>query len=174
MKKLILTLLFATLIASLPAHATVEIEDAFSPHQGATALVVKTINEATSSIRIAAYGFSSKQIANALLAAHNRGVDVEAVLDMKANRARGIGGYLASNGIPIRLNGHYAILHDKFMIIDNAKLELGSFNYTKSAELRNAENVIVISGKPDIVRDYQAQWTKLWNEADPQLVVTSK
>ena len=157
------------LIAS-PAHAERgDIEDAFSPYQGATDLILKTIDHAHHAIRVAAYGFTSKPIAEALVAAHRRGVDVEAVLDEKANRSRGLAGYLSANGVPVRLNGHYAILHDKFMIVDWRKLELGSFNYTSSAETRNAENVIVISGHKKIIRDYAGQWDRLWGEGEPAM-----
>ena len=52
---------------------------AFSPARGATALVVKTIGEAKHSVRVAAYSFTSKPIAEALLSAHRRGIDVEVV-----------------------------------------------------------------------------------------------
>ena len=54
-------------------------EVAFSPHGGAAELVVKTIGDARKSIRVAAYGFTSKPIAVALLDARKRGVDVKVV-----------------------------------------------------------------------------------------------
>ena len=174
MRKLIILIVFGALLAATPAHAErTSIEDAFSPHQGATAMIVKTINSAHHSICVAAYGFTSKPIAEALIVAHRRDVDVEAVLDMKANRHYGLAGILNANGIPVRLNGHYAILHDKFMIIDHRKLELGSFNYTRSAESRNAENVLVISGHKKLIRDYAQQWSRLWNEAAPFMALSS-
>jgi phosphatidylserine/phosphatidylglycerophosphate/cardiolipin synthase-like enzyme len=167
MKRIFIFILTLSLCAfSVGARAEITIEDAFSPSQGATDLIVKTIDGAHTTIRVAAYGFTSKPIAEALIAAHRRGVDVEAVLDMKANRRYGMSWFLAENGIPVRPNGRYAILHDKFMIVDDEKLELGSFNYTKSAEIRNAENVLVIAGQKNIVRDYANQWNRLWSEGE--------
>jgi hypothetical protein len=50
----------------MPAAST---EVAFSPSGGATALVVKTIEDARHSIRVAAYSFTSKPIAKALIQA---------------------------------------------------------------------------------------------------------
>jgi phosphatidylserine/phosphatidylglycerophosphate/cardiolipin synthase-like enzyme len=65
----------AFLLIGAPAHAT-SAEVAFSPNRGAMDLVIRTIASAKSNIRIAAYGFTSKPIALALLQAHKRGVDL--------------------------------------------------------------------------------------------------
>jgi len=160
-----------TLTIAPPCTAGVWVEDAFSPHRGATELIIKTIDEARHSIHVAAYGFTSRPIAEALVEAHERGVDVAVVLDKRANRRHGVARLLAMHGIPVRLNGHYAILHDKFMIVDRRKLELGSFNYTRSAESRNAENVLVIAGQAKLIRDYGREWHRLWDEAEPEFVL---
>ncbi len=100
--------------------------------------------------------------------AHQRGVDVKVVLDKRQNSTRSLLSFLQENGIPTRINGHYAIMHNKFMIIDGNVLELGSFNYTKAAEEKNAENVIVMHNTPQVIEDYTRQWEKLWNEGEKQ------
>ena len=141
------------------------LQDAFSPHQGATELVVKTIEEAKKSVHVATYSFTSRPIAEALVAAHDKGVDVEVVSD-KTNENKKILDYLTAHNIPVRINYRYRIMHDKFMIIDEQTLELGSFNYTYAAEERNAENVLVIHNAETTAKDYSAQWKKFWNEGD--------
>ena len=55
------------------------VEVAFSPSGGATELVVKVIGAAKQSIRVAAYAFTSRPIAKALVEARKLGVDVEIV-----------------------------------------------------------------------------------------------
>ena len=158
--------LAAVLVFSTPALAgAVTMEDAFSPHQGATELVVRTINEARKSIHVAAYSFTSKPIAAALVAAHDSGLDVEIVLDKSQADGR-MTRYLAGHGVPIRINYRYSIMHDKFMVIDGTTLELGSFNYTAAAENKNAENVLVIRNAAQVIEDYGRQWQKLWSEAE--------
>lgn len=150
--------------------SAVTFEIAFSPRQGATNLVVKTIGEARKSIHVAAYSFTSKPIADALIADHDRGIDVDVVLD-KSQRERSMAGYIEAHGIPTRINSKYAIMHDKFMVIDGNTVELGSFNYTAAAEKSNAENVLVIRGSDKEAKDYDNQWKKLWAEAKaPNLV----
>jgi len=75
---------YAALTAGGPVTlpATGELEVAFSPHGGCTALVVKVINSTKHSIRVLAYSFTSAPIAKALVDAHKRGVDVQVVVDI--------------------------------------------------------------------------------------------
>jgi phosphatidylserine/phosphatidylglycerophosphate/cardiolipin synthase-like enzyme len=158
-----------SLLLFLPvmAFAKPATEQAFSPHQGATALIVRTIGEAQKSIRVAAYTFTSHTIAEALAYARQRGVNVQVVLNESERTSRSsVAEWLADNGIPVRFNSRYSIMHDKFLIIDDTTLETGSFNFTKAAENRNAENVLVLHDDPQAVADYTQQWEKLWGEAE--------
>jgi phosphatidylserine/phosphatidylglycerophosphate/cardiolipin synthase-like enzyme len=98
--------------------------------------------------------------------AQERGVNVNIVLDKSQRTGHGsLYKYMQENEVPTRINSNYAIMHNKFMIIDGKILELGSFNYTKSAEEKNAENVLVLRNKPKVIKDYSKQWKKLWDEA---------
>lgn len=161
MKSLALCLL---LVPSLPAGAS-DIQVAFSPNGGATNLVVHTIESAHNSIRMAAYTFTSAPIAQALINAHRRGVDVRLVVDRRQNYR----GYtqvhnVENNGIEVRGDSHCAIMHDKFIVVDDKTVEEGSFNYTAAAEHRNAENVLVLHDR-NVAKEYGAEWQRLWKEA---------
>ncbi len=52
--------------------------------------------------------------------------------------------FLASEGVPVRVDSQYTIMHDKFIVVDGATVEEGSFNYTAAAENRNEENVLAL------------------------------
>lgn len=151
--------------AESPKATTYEV--AFSPRQGATELIVKAIEEAKYSIKLAAYSFTSKPIAEALVSAHRRGVTVQAVLD-KSNKTGKYSSatFLSHMGVPTRINSHYAIMHNKYMVIDETNVQLGSFNYSKAAENKNAENVLYIKNNPELAKAYSRDWQKLWNEAE--------
>ncbi len=147
----------------------------FSPGvSGPTAesVVLQAINGSKKSIHLAAYSFTSKPIAEALVAAHKRGVEVKALLD-KSNKAKaGKQNYsgaqfLANMGIETRINSRYAIQHNKFMVIDGTSVETGSFNYTTAAAKRNAENALLITDAPDLAKNYEREWQRLWDESDP-------
>lgn len=151
---------------STPADGTIEV--AFSPKAGATELVVKAIVSAKKSIRLAAYSFTSKPIAQALVDAHKRGVDVQIVVDKSQKSERYTSAtFLANLGIPTRVDSQHAIQHNKFMVIDGAHVETGSFNYTSAAEQRNAENVMVIWNNPKLAATYTDNWWEHWNHSEP-------
>jgi len=137
------------------------VEAAFSPQAGALELILRSIHEAKTSIHIAAYSFTSKPIATALRDAHHRGVKVKLVADVKANRKYSAIQFLANAGVPVRTNDKFAILHDKYMVIDESIVQTGSFNYTAAAATRNAENVIVIRDSA-IAHQYLSDWQGLW------------
>jgi phosphatidylserine/phosphatidylglycerophosphate/cardiolipin synthase-like enzyme len=146
-------------------HATIEV--AFSPNMGATDLVVKAIGEGRKTIRVAAYSFTSKDIAQALLNAHKRGLDVKVVVDKSQAKARYTSAhFLANVGIPTRVDHRYAIMHNKFIVIDGVNVELGSFNFTAAAEHKNAENVMVLRGDPKVAKEYMGEWDRLWGESE--------
>ena len=42
------------------------------------------------------------------------------------------------------------------MVIDSATIITGSFNFTKAAEEKNAENLLVIKDAPELVKAYEA------------------
>jgi len=46
------------------------------------------------------------------------------------------------------------IAHNKIMVIDRECVITGSFNFTKAAEEKNAENILVIRGDPDLTSKY--------------------
>ena len=164
-----LQIIILALLLVLPLQAWAKgehIETAFSPAQGATALIVKTIDSAQASIQVAAYSFTSRPIAEALVRAHKKGIDVRVVLNKNQRDCRYcMAKLLQKNAVPTRFDRRYAIMHNKFMIVDRHTLQTGSFNYTSSAEKRNAENVMVLHNAPKTIRAYDHQWTKLWGES---------
>ncbi|MBX9865499.1 MAG: phospholipase D family protein [Burkholderiales bacterium] len=154
--------------ASTPINAGASFDIGFSPNQGGLPLILKAIDSSKKSIHVAAYSFTSKPIAQALLSASKRGVDVKVIADQKSNSGKySATTYLANNGVVVKLDGNYPIFHHKFMVIDGVDLETGSFNYSAAAEAKNAENVIVLWNVPQIAQTYNNQWNSLWQEATP-------
>ncbi|VFP87311.1 phospholipase D family protein [Candidatus Erwinia haradaeae] len=158
------------IITPLPkTMASTSIQDiivGFSPGQTAKQIILLAISEAHKSIDIAAYSFTSKPIALALIDAQNRGVNVRLVADKKSNSSRYTAvTYLTNHHIAVKLNEKYAIMHNKFIIIDGHSIETGSFNYTQSAVERNAENVIYLRNYPKISEKYMIEFNRLWKES---------
>jgi phosphatidylserine/phosphatidylglycerophosphate/cardiolipin synthase-like enzyme len=165
---LILTVLMLATV--LPARAA-EVAVAFSPGYGgltAEALVLEGIHDARGSINVAAYSFTSRAIANALVDASRRGVDVRIVTDQSSRNILYNGPQsLANAGIPVRVSSEYAVMHNKFMVIDGISIQTCSFNYTQAAADRNAENVLYIRNHPQLAQEFQVEWLRLWDKAKP-------
>jgi phosphatidylserine/phosphatidylglycerophosphate/cardiolipin synthase-like enzyme len=93
-----------------------------------------------------------------LVDAHKRGVKVEAILD-KSQRKEGYteATFLTNMKIPTYIDSKHAIAHNKVMVIDKATVITGSFNFTKAAEDKNAENLLIIKSK-DLAKLYLENW----------------
>ena len=125
---------------SPPPLTSVILSVCFSPKGGCTDAVVQELDGAKTSILVQAYSFTSAPIAKALVAAHERGIKVEILLD-KSNLTSqySSGPFVTRTGIPTKIDSAHDIAHNKIMIIDGEIVITGSFNFTKSAEDKNAE-----------------------------------
>ena len=65
--------------------------------------------------------------------------------------------FLAHAGIPTMIDAKHAIAHNKVMVIDGEVVVTGSFNFTKAAEEKNAENLLVIRDRAMACK-YTANW----------------
>lgn len=165
-KRVLAGLVCLLLSAAHPVIAAPSVEAGFSPEGTALQLVLKTIESAQHDIRLMGYSFTSPEVVSALVRAKGRGVDVKIVLDEKGNRSKASQAAMnvvVNAGIPLRTNGHYAIMHDKVIIVDNQTVESGSFNMTRSAASRNSENVLVINDVPEVAQTYLQHWQSRWD-----------
>ncbi len=138
-------ILLCAFITTSAQAATPEPEVCFSPKGNCTDLLVDKILSAKQSVYIQAYGFTSKPIADALIAKSVQGKDIQIILDEKSSSQKNsVLPQLRANKINVWLDGKHAIAHNKIIIIDGHIVELGSFNFTKQAEVSNAENLIII------------------------------
>ncbi len=137
----------------IPSVGTAEVF--FSPRGGATEAIVKEINHTKSEILIQAYSFTSAPIAKALLEAHKRGVKIEAVLDKSQRSEKYTSAtFLLNEGIPVLIDDKHQIAHSKIFVIDRQTIITGSFNFTKAAEEKNAENLLILKGNKPLVDQY--------------------
>jgi len=149
----------------LPQNTPVNVY--FIPKGGCTNAIINEIEQAKTEILVQAYSFTSAPIAKALVDAHKRGVSVEAILD-KSQRTEKYSGatFLANNRIPVYIDAAHAIAHNKIIIIDKQTVITGSFNFTKAAESKNAENLLIITSK-DLADYYLDNWQGHRRHSEP-------
>ena len=105
--------------------------------------------------------FHVEPVAVALLKAHKAGVNVRVVVTRANATARyTTATVLANQGVQVRADYRYAIVHDKFIVVDGDTVETGSFNFTAAASSKNAENVLVLHDLAAAQR-YEREWERL-------------
>lgn len=172
MRKTLYMLAVLSVVMAAPVMATQspDLQAGFTSadQHSALQLVLNAVNGTQRNIDIAAYSFTSKPVATALIAAQHRGVTVRVLADAKANSDRYTAvTFLANQGVPVRLTNKYSAMHNKFMVVDGDTVQTGSLNYSASAASRNAENVLLVKNAPTLAATYQTEFNRLWNEADP-------
>lgn len=161
---------------ALPASGTAEV--LFSPWDDAEGRLIEMLGEAQGSIHVQAYLLTSRSIAKALLQAHQRGVRVQLLADaeMVRNSANSQIPKLAKAGIPVWLETRYANAHNKIMLVDaegrHPVLITGSYNYTWSAQARNAENLLILRDNPPLMARYMHNWQRHRRDATPYTAET--
>jgi phosphatidylserine/phosphatidylglycerophosphate/cardiolipin synthase-like enzyme len=166
MKRWGLLLLLSALMAPAPAQAdaavSCKVKGLFHSQGNIGVAVIEELRQARSSLLLALYGFDNWALAEELGMAVGRGVSVNVKIDAaKSNEKREakIVAFLKRAGVrvqPVALEGRN---HNKFAVIDRAKVITGSYNWTLKAE-RNWENVLILDC-PEMARVYAAEWEKI-------------
>ena len=74
--------------------------------------------------------------------------------------------FLKNHGVAVWIDDGHAIAHNKVILIDGETVITGSFNFSKAAEERNAENLLIIEGRPDLASAYTANFEKHLGHAE--------
>jgi phosphatidylserine/phosphatidylglycerophosphate/cardiolipin synthase-like enzyme len=148
--------------ATQPIVPAISIEPHFAPEEVIGPLIVKLIDGAQHSLDIAAYSFTHTEIAAAVIRAHERGVHVRLVMDlMNASGRNSRIPDLIKAGIEVRIRHKDGDQHSKYLIIDQAIVVTGSYNFTARADERNSENVVVIRIAPKVDEEFAADYQML-------------
>jgi phosphatidylserine/phosphatidylglycerophosphate/cardiolipin synthase-like enzyme len=161
----------SALAAELPAEGSTEV--LFTPWDDVEGGLIAVLAKARRSIQVQAYLLTSRNIAKALLQAHQRGVKVEILADA-GTALKGESSQipqLAAAGIPVWLETRYANAHNKVMLVDvgsaHPAVLTGSYNYTWSAQARNAENLLILRDNHALANAYLKNWLRHQREAEP-------
>ncbi len=155
---------------------------AFRPNTPVEALLISAIDASKTSIRVALYEFSSRNIFQALQRAKRRGVNVQVILDYSNSfpenepgadyhrrRSEQIWG-LVRDKFDVRiLRGvsQFGINHNKFGVFDGKMAEFGSYNWSYTSEHSHYENANFSIEKPRVA-GLNAYYDYLWERAVPE------
>jgi phosphatidylserine/phosphatidylglycerophosphate/cardiolipin synthase-like enzyme len=124
----------------------VDFEVYFSPDDQPADRIVELLYGAQASIVFMAFSFTSDDISQALQDRFNADVTVRGVMETDQVRTNEGTEYdtLRQLGMIVRLDGNPGDMHHKVIIIDERIVITGSYNFSRSAEERNDENVLII------------------------------
>ena len=149
------------------------VEALFTPWDDAEGAIIRALAEAQQSIHVQTYLLTSRSISQALISAKKRGVAVAILADQKMldTGQNSQIPLLAAADIPVRLETRYAIAHNKIILIDaktpHGIVITGSYNFTWSAQARNAENLLILRDNPALLQRYLNNWQRHHAEAQP-------
>ncbi|MEO0145758.1 MAG: phospholipase D-like domain-containing protein [candidate division WOR-3 bacterium] len=145
---------------------SVEIENYFAPEDGVRGHLISEISLARREIRFMVYSFTDKAMAEALIKKQGEGVAVEGILNRdQIKDENSVWTKLSEAGVPVYFPKERT-LHHKVMIIDSSVVITGSFNFTKSANTKNDENILIIRS-PDIARAYLEEYERVKEKSGP-------
>jgi len=125
------------------------------------------ISEANDSIHMMIYTFTNTELANALVEAKDRGVDVKVLMDESEATSDNIAvvSILNQGGVFLKIySPPDGIVHDKVAIIDGKVVITGSYNWSYSANNDNDENLLVLYST-SLASQYEADFQSLWTLA---------
>lgn len=134
--------------------------------------LISQINHAHKTLDIAIYTITKKEIVNAIIAAHERGVTVRLICDKDQIHTPSEHDDILnfqSHNIPIKINSHAGLMHLKLTIIDHHIVLFGSYNYTKAATIYNDELLVIIQDA-SIAQAFTRQFDSMWQ--NPKHFVT--
>jgi phosphatidylserine/phosphatidylglycerophosphate/cardiolipin synthase-like enzyme len=178
MRKTVLMASFLALLlvglAAMPKPAAEEAGIAvyFSPDGGCLDAVASVIHSAKKTLDVQAYILTTKELLEPIKAAHERGVKVRVLMDSDNAVAQYSGAtYLANAKVPVWTDAEHKEAHNKVILADagtpQAVLLTGSFNFTQAADRLNAENVLILTGKPKLTAAYAANFEAHLKHAKP-------
>lgn len=136
----------------------------FAPENDTISPLLEEIKGASSSIHFMAFSFTHDKLGKAMRDQFKSGIPVNGVFDTnQKNSNRGYSEYesMKEAGLAVRLDKEQGALHHKVIIIDEETVITGSYNFSKNAETRNSENLLIIKGNIEIAQAYLNEFNRL-------------
>lgn len=155
------------------ARAEMVVQPCFSPQGKCSTHLLREIGKARREILVAVYAFTSDDLAWALVRSRQHGVSVQVILDREfdAESEHSKGLFLERGRVAVRrISGLKAgradrgggLMHQKFAVFDRTVVVSGSYNWTRSAEELNDENMLLFRDAGPLAEDYRKTFFQLW------------
>jgi cardiolipin hydrolase len=139
----------------------------FSPGPNCRIAIEQAMETALSELLICVFTISDDRLSDAIMAAHRSGLTVRVISDNDKMHDRGSDvERLSQAGVDVRIDCSPEHMHHKFMVIDGHTVMTGSYNWTRSAETRNEENIIAVDD-PLLAHRFSEEFERIWKLSEP-------
>lgn len=129
---------------------------------GPETALIAAINAAQDSVDMAIYNISLESVTNALISAQKRGVEVRLVMESEAMDRKQPQRLLGA-GIPIVGDQREGLMHNKFTVIDNKEVWMGSMNYTYTSFYTDFNNLLRLESS-QAAQNYAVEFSEMFDE----------
>ncbi len=146
-----------------------EVDTYFSPDDGVLNALVPLLNSAQESIYFLAFSFTSNELGDIVREKAKAGLTVEGVMESQQVASNQGTEYdpFKQAGMMVRKDGNEGLMHHKVFVIDGKIVAFGSYNFSKSAEENNDENLIIVYNEA-IAQQFIQEFMRLWKAAPQQ------
>jgi phosphatidylserine/phosphatidylglycerophosphate/cardiolipin synthase-like enzyme len=143
------------------------VETFFSPDDHVLNALYSLLGASEESIYFLAFSFTSNELGAIVREKAQAGLDVKGVMDeeqISSNTGTEFDPFRQA-GLDVRIDGLDGQMHHKLFIVDESILVIGSYNFSRAAEERNDENVLIIHN-PLIAGFFLQEFQRVHRQAD--------
>lgn len=161
--------IFAKALVREKANPNIEVKESdacFSPVERCDLKLISFINLAENQIDIAVFSITHSGIADAIIKAKGKpNMKIRMIVDREQSIAEfSKVADIKAAGVEVKIGLAKSMTHHKFTILDQKRLETGSYNYTFNATNNNLENQVYLSDQATVKR-FSEEFERIWLEA---------
>jgi phosphatidylserine/phosphatidylglycerophosphate/cardiolipin synthase-like enzyme len=150
----------------------VEIETYFAPEDNVAKKIDEELKAAEYSVDFLSFSFTDVGLSHTMAElALEDDVSVRGVFDSNQSKESSVcsililrSGNIEGNGsITVKLDGNPGLMHEKVIVIDNETVIFGSFNFSRSADESNDENLLIVHD-PELARLFASEFEKVFDQ----------
>lgn len=142
------------------------VETYFSPDDHVLNALYSLLSASEDSIYFLAFSFTSNELGAIVREKAGAGLDIKGVMDeeqIKSNTGTEFDPFRQA-GLDVRIDGLDGQMHHKFFVVDESIVVVGSYNFSRAAEERNDENILIIYD-PRIAEFYLQEFYRVFDHS---------
>jgi phosphatidylserine/phosphatidylglycerophosphate/cardiolipin synthase-like enzyme len=141
------------------------VENYFAPEDKVAAKIVARLKQAARTIDFMVYSFTDDDIGGVIRERAKGGVTVRGVFEMTGSETQySEYGKMKQAGLDVRQDGNPYLMHHKVFIVDGKTVIFGSFNFSKSANEVNDENLLIVDDLT-LAAQFQDEFARVYEQA---------